>query len=692
MASTLPRAALVWLLVSGAAMGQVAMRGFPASEASAQQSLETRLKRIPDPARLRAYMKRMTAGPHHAGSAGSRAVAEYALGLFREWGLEARIENFEALIPYPASVSVEMTAPEEFRAQLREPGLAEDKASGDAGLLAVYNAYSGQGDVTAPLVYVNYGVPEDYAQLRRMGIDVRGKVVIARYGKSWRGTKPKLAQENGAAACIIYSDPRDDGFFQGDVYPKGPYRPADGVQRGSVMDMPLYVGDPLTPGWASEPGARRLPRAQAQAILKIPVAPMSYGDAAKLMRRLGGPVAPEEWRGAMGLTYHVGPGPAVVRVKAEFDWATRPLYNVIATIAGSQFRDQWVVYGNHHDAWGPGANDPASGAAVLLETARTLAELKKTGWRPKRTIKLALWDGEEFGLIGSTEWVEKHRADLDRNTVAYLNTDSTGNGKLVAGGSASLEAFFAQAAADYGEDGGGRLGGEATRLGTLGAGSDYVAFHNHVGVSSLNLGFGGASSGVYHSNYDTMDWYLRFSDGDFSHGRKLAGLMAAMLTRFAEAPLLPFEFGRLAGAIDLYTLDLERETAGHLELGELKAALKKLGAAARVFEHEYSAALKRGGTREWKRDRVAAINQTIYRGERALTNPQGLPGRNWYRHLITAPGLYTGYSARSLPGIREAAEAGRWAEANQQARLVAQAVKTLSAELAAAAAAIKGLP
>lgn len=687
-----PLTLCVAAVCAGTAAAQPPMRGFTAAGASEQLALESRIKKIPDPQKLRGYMKRMSSAPHHAGSPGARAVAEYALGLFREWGLDAHLARFEALLPYPGTVNVEMTAPEPFRIRAQEAAIAEDRDSAHPDLLAVYNAYSGSGDVTAPLVYVNYGVPEDYGQLRRMGIDVRGKIVIARYGKSWRGTKPKVAQENGAAACLIYSDPREDGFFQGDVYPKGPFRPPGGVQRGSVLDMPLYAGDPLTPGWASEPGARRLPRDQARTILKIPVVPLSYADAGRLMKHLGGPVAPETWRGGMAFTYHLGPGPASVRVQVEPDWATRPLHNVIATIPGSAEKDQWVLYGNHHDAWGPGANDPASGASVLLETARTLAELGKTGWRPRRTIKLALWDGEEFGLIGSTEWVEKHRADLQRNAVVYLNTDATGKGRLNAGGTATLELFVNQAAADHldSKDPGT---GDMLRLGSLGAGSDYVAFLDHVGIASLNLGFDGPGTGVYHSNYDTFEWYTRFSDGDFRQSRKLAVLMASLLTRLAGASLLPFEFTRLVRNLESYTVELETAySGGPLELGEWKATVKKLASAARMFETEYAAALARKKAGEWQRDRLARINESIFHTERALTMRDGLPGRPWYRHVLMAPGLYTGYSAKTLPGVREAADAGRWEEAREQVHHAAQAVKSLAAELVTVAGALKGLP
>ena len=385
--------------------------------------------------------------PDHVGGAPPRRLTalpggrRVRPGLLKEWGLAARMEVFEALLPYPKERRLEMTAPVAYRARLAEPAIPEDPDSGDANQLPTYNAYSGSADVTAPLVYVNYGIPEDYETLQKLGVDVRGRIVIARYGRSWRGTKPKVAAEHGAVGCLIYSDPRDDGYFQGDAYPRGPFRPPAGAQRGSVMDMPLYVGDPLSPGWASEPGSKRLSPAEAVTLLKIPVLPISYEDAQPLLANLGGPVAPEAWRGALPLTYHIGPGPATVRLQVELDQETRPVYNVIATLTGSELPDQWVIYGNHHDAWVNGGSDPASGAAVVLETARSLAALAKEGWRPKRTIMLALWDAEEFGLVGSTEWLEKHRPELEQKAVAYLNSDTNGRGFISAGGSSILEQF-----------------------------------------------------------------------------------------------------------------------------------------------------------------------------------------------------------------------------------------------------------
>jgi len=685
---------------------QVPIRGFPSALWKEQHAREAKLRGMPSAARLHAYLKRMSAEPHHAGSPASRRVAEYALGLFKEWGIEAHIETFEALLPYPKTRLLEMTEPVRFRARAEEPAIGQDADTSDANQLATFNAYSADGDVTAPLLYVNYGTPEDYDHLARLGIDAKEKIVIARYGKVWRGTKAKIAAQQGALGCIIYSDPRDDGYFQGDVYPLGPFRPAHGVQRGSVMDMSVHAGDPLSPGWASEAGSKRLSIGEARTLVSIPVLPLSYDDASALLRELAGPVAPEAWRGALGFTYHIGPGPAKVRLKSESDWSIRPVHNVIATIPGAEFPDQWILYGNHHDAWVNGANDPGSGAAALLESARSLAELRRSGWQPRRTIRFALWDAEEFGLIGSTEWVEKHKAELDRKLVAYLNSDTNGRGSISAGGSHSLETFVEEVLRGMKDPESGKAlvstqrrsgsargpaaGRETFHLSPLGAGSDYVGFLMHAGIASLNFGFGGEGAGVYHSIYDTFEWYTRFADPEFSYGRTFASLTASMLLRLADAPLLPFEFGVPAATIRRYVREISREPgSSKLNWKELQSELSRLAAAARLFETEYAAALRR-----WQdpaAERVEEINAAIYRTERAFLSSAGLPGREWYKHRLYAPGLYTGYSAKTLPAVREAVEEERWTEASLAGSEVASALRALSTELARITAMLREL-
>ncbi|MEO8130646.1 MAG: M28 family metallopeptidase [Bryobacteraceae bacterium] len=679
--------AALLLACLAAARAQTEMRGFSAEQAKAQRSREDEARRLPEPGRIRSYMERMSKEPHAAGSPASKRVAEYAAELLRGWGLDTTIEEFEALLPYPTVRVLEMEGPVKFRAKLREPAISDDKDSSDKGQLPTYNAYSASGDVRAPLVYVNYGVPEDYDELWRLGIDVKGKIVIARYGKSWRGTKPKVAYEHGAVGCLIYSDPRDDGYFQGDVYPQGPFRPMAGVQRGSVMDMPVHVGDPLSPGWASEKGGKKLEISQAVGIMKIPVLPISYQDAEPLLANLEGPVAPESWRGALPITYHVGSGPATVHLKLDFDWTTKPVYNVIATIPGAVYPDEWVIYGNHHDAWVNGAQDPSSGASALLETARTLGAFRKKGWKPQRSIRFALWDAEEFGLIGSTEWVEKHQEEISAKTVVYFNSDSNGKGTLGVGGSPSLQTFITQVMRDVDDPvtGESLLAGSRSKGGSkpsgyvgmapLGAGSDYVAFVHHIGVGSLNLGFSGADpGGVYHSIYDSFHWFTRFSDGEFIYGKAMAQVMTTAIMRMADAPLLPFEFGTLVKTVRGYVDEIEREKdAGKVDLTEVKGELGRLQTAVEDFEQQVQAG-------KWiaaAPSRMARLNGLLYQSERSLTQAQGLPGRSWYRYQLSAPGMYTGYGAKTLPGIREAVELGRWDEAQRESASVAGALRTL---------------
>ena len=676
------------------------MRGYTDAQAATEQAAERKAQAIPQPDRIRQYMERMAQQPHHAGSPMSASVAQYALGLFKSFGLDARIEEFEALIPYPTTRLVELTAPVKYTLKLKEPAVAGDPDSADPGQLPTYNAYSASGDVSGPLVYVNYGIPADYEYLARQGVDVKGKIVIARYGGSWRGIKPKVAAEHGAIGCIIYSDPRDDGYYQGDVYPKGALRPPDGVQRGSVMDMPLVVGDPLSPGWASEKGSRRLTREQAKTLMTIPVLPISYADATPLLQHLEGPVAPQGWRGALGFTYHIGPGPSTVHMKLDFDWSTRPLRDVIATIPGSESPDEWVVYGNHHDAWVNGAHDPISGAASLLESARALGELSKQGWRPKRTIVFALWDGEEFGLLGSTEWAEKHADELNRKAVVYINSDTNGQGSLGASGSHTLERFMSEVLGDLKDPRSGKTLLEATRarrqdaadpsgppadtaadsgkprefhLGALGAGSDYVAFIDHTGVASLNLGFGGPNQGgIYHSIYDDMAWFKRFGDPDFVYGRTLSQVTATTLMRLADAPVLPFEFGAFSSTIKTYVTEIEKLSGDHVNFHPILSEITKIDSDSAAYEKALKDAVGQGTATGF-----AKANDVLFHSERALVLTKGLPRRDWYKHQIYAPGMYTGYGVKTLPGVREAVEAKNWDEANQQVTSVAEVLSEL---------------
>jgi N-acetylated-alpha-linked acidic dipeptidase len=688
------------------------IRGFTVASADGERTVERQFRAIPSPERLREYMQAITEEPHHAGSPGSRKVAEYIVGKFKSWGLDASIEPAEALLPYPLERTLELVGPERFVAALKEPPIAADKDSDDEGQLPTFNAYSADGDVTADLVYVNYGIPEDYEQLARLNIDVKGKIVLARYGHSWRGIKPKVAAEHGAVACIIYSDPRDDGFFQGDAYADGPWRPEQGVQRGSVIDLPVEPGDPLTPGWGSEPGGRKLDRSEATTLMTIPVLPISYGDALPLLRNLKGAVAPEPWRGGLPVTYHVGPGPAKVHLKLTFDWQVRPLHNVIVRIPGTEFPDEWIIHGNHHDAWVNGASDPTSANAALMETARGLSELLKSGWKPKRTIILASWDGEEFGLMGSTEWAEKHQEELRKNAVAYINSDSTGKGWLNMSGSHSLQAFVNEVARDVDDPRGSAtsvLEAKRTRLleqakttaerdrlrpghdlaiDALGSGSDYTAFLDHLQIASLDLGFGGDDGGgIYHSVYDSFHWYTSFSDGTFVHGAALSKTIGTALLRLADAEILPFEFNGTTDALRQYVDEIEKLAAsdtagasGHLALAPLRSAIVKLSKSAADYERAVARVPGAGNGLTNKPD-LAELNRILYTTERAFRYEAGLPRRPWFKHLGYAPGLYTGYAVKTLPGVREAVEQRQWDEAGRFADIVANAVSALAADV-----------
>ncbi len=654
--------------------------------------MEQQAQAVPDAARLRRYMEFQAAEPHNAGSPRSKVVAEYILGQLKQAGLDARIEHFEALMPYPTMRQVEVVAPRRFVAKLKEPALPADPTSGQPNQLPTFNAYGATGDVTSDVVYVNFGVPEDYEWLNKQGISVKGKIVIARYGKSWRGIKVKVAAEHGAIACLIYSDPHEDGYFVDDVYTKGPMRPREGVQRGSVLDMPLYAGDPLSPGWASEPGSKRLLISEAKTIMKIPVLPLSYGDAQPILEQLTGPVVPRDWRGSLPITYHAGPGATRVHMKTDYDWSTKPLYDVVATIPGTESPDEWVLAGNHHDAWVNGADDPTSGAVALLETARALATLQKQGWNPKRTIKIMFWDGEEFGLLGSTEWAEKHQEELKQKAVAYLNSDDTAHGWIHLSGSHTLEEFATEVASSVPQPGtksnlvdywlhhppAANSEEESSNpktftIGALGAGSDYVAFLDFLGVASMNEGFGGETkSGVYHSVYDDVYWYTHFSDGaqGFVDCRALSQYTATALMRLADSSILPFEFVHFANTVATYVDEIEKESekGGHkMDFAALQTELQAL----RDNGQRYEALLQQvTGKESVDAARQTALNEALIRSERVLTRPEGLPNRAWYKHQIYAPGLYTGYGVKTLPGIREAVDAKNWTLAQQETEVV----------------------
>lgn len=705
---------LVLIAVVPRAQSPAALRGFTAKDSEAERQAEETFRAIPEADNLRERMRAIASGPHHAGSPASRKTAEYILAQYKSWGLDAHIESFEALMPYPVERVVQLISPEPYELKLKEPPVSVDPDSAAPGRLPTFNAYSADGDVTADLVYVNFGTPDDYDQLAKLGIDVKGRIVIARYGKSWRGIKPKVAHEHGAVGCIIYSDPREDGYFPGDVYPKGAYRPEQGVQRGSVMDMPIHPGDPLTPGVAAEPGVARMDRSESPVIMKIPVLPISYGDALPLLRNLEGPVAPESWRGALPITYHVGPGPAKVHMKLAFDWQNRPLHDVIVRIPGSEFPDEWVVYGNHHDAWVDGAADPTSGQVSLMETARSLAELLKTGWRPRRTIILASWDGEEWGLLGSTEWAEKHAQELSTKAVAYINSDSTSKGWLNASGSHSLQAFvndvmrdvqdpkragktLFQAKLDHAleeaktdEERADLRKRHDFPIDALGSGSDYTAFLDFLTIASLSMDFGGEApdAGVYHSTYDSFYWYTHFSDTDFAYGATLSRTIGTLILRLADADVLPFEFTATAKTLRGYVDEVGKEAketkeGKELDFTPLRSAVGHLQKAADAYDRVSARAVALDRTKR------VDLNRLLYTSERAFKYEPGLPKREWYKHLVYAPGFYTGYGVKTLPGIREGIEQKAWNEPKQYIPIVAHAIDSLASQVEQATALVR---
>src|SRR5450432_247437 len=676
--------------------------------------------------------------PHNLGSPGSKEVAEKIQQRYRDYGFDVHMDVYQVLFPVPKIRILEMTTPQSYRALLKEPALKEDATSGQKDQLPTYNAYSADGNITAELVYVNYGLKIDYEELAKLGIDVKGKIVIVRYGQSWRGIKPKIAQEHGAIGCIIYSDPKDDGFFQGDVYPKGPHKNEYGVQRGSVMGMEVYPGDPLTPGIGATAGAKRYAsHTDAPNLLKIPVLPISYHDAKPLLEALTGPVAPESWRGALPFTYHVGPGKSTVHLELLFDWKIVPCYDEVAIIKGSEFPDEWVIRGNHHDAWVNGAQDPISGQASMLEEAKAVGEMVKSGWKPKRSIVYCSWDGEEPALLGSTEWVEDHAALLQQNAVLYINSDGCGRGFLRAGGSHALQGLADEVAKNitdpqtrvsvYERMKAREIGNAPSplmakesmdktslHLQALGSGSDYSPFLQHLGIPSLDLAFGGEDrGGEYHSIYDSYDNYIRFKDPGFYYGALLSKVAGHITLRMLNADVLPFDFRMLSNEIKTYTTELQkliselRETTPinneivrkkyliiaadtskpyfpeeakpevpYIDFSPLENSITSLTRAA---DHAFETANKKGlNTKQ-----TDSLNRFMYRAEQELLLDEGLPLRPWYKHVLYAPGFYTGYGVKTLPGIRESIEERNFPEAETEIKRAAFQINKLAGYLAA---------
>lgn len=713
--------------------------GYNDATASQQFGWEEKYDLVLKTANIDKLIKDMSARPHHIGSPGSKAVAEYIQKYFQELGYDSKIETLYTLFSTPKERLLELNGPVKFKALLSEPPLKEDATSSQKDQLPTYNCWSADGDVTAELVFVNYGLPDDYETLRQLGISVKGKIVIAKYGRSWRGIKPKVAQENGAIGCIIYSDPAEDGYAQGDVYPTGAFKNEYGVQRGSVMDMPVYPGDPLTPGYGHTQDAKKLDQKDATNLLKIPVIPISYHDAEPLLKSLAGPVVPAGWRGALPFAYHVGPSKSTVHLKLSFNWEIKPLYNVVAKMKGTELPDEWVIRGNHHDAWVNGANDPISGMAALMEEARAITELVKQGWKPKRTLVYCGWDGEEPGLLGSTEWVEHNASELQQKAVVYINSDGNARGFFGAAGSHALESFMSDVARDVTDPQTNisildrsraraltnanssaskktLLAKKTLSLGALGSGSDYSPFFQHLGIPSLNIGFGGEDGGgEYHSIYDSYDHYKRFKDPKFEYGVALAKAAGRTTMRISNSDVLPFDFRSLQKTVSGYLtevislIDQTRESTlienqlikenrytqasdptetyfppkpkdevPFLNFSSMQNAVAELEKAT----NQLSEAMNKGNLNA---DQKNALNKSLYQAEQQLLLNDGLPRRGWYKHSIYAPGFYTGYGVKTLPGIREAIEQRDWKEAQDQIEKAAAAINKFAAYLLTAA-------
>ena len=698
-----------------------------------QKKLESNFDSQLSAKRIGENIKLMSSVPHHIGSVGGKFVADEIAKQFKAAGWDTKIVTYQLLFPTPITRVLEMKGATNFKALLKEPALKEDATSGQADQLPTYNCWSADGDVNAELVFVNYGLPEDYETLAKYGIDVKGKIVIAKYGRSWRGIKPKVAQEHGAIGCLIYSDPQDDGYGAGDVYPAGPFKNKYGVQRGSIMDMVIYPGDPSTPNYASVDGAPRVDHNNAENLLKIPVLPISYSDAAPLLQDMAGPVAPKSWRGGLPFTYHIGPSKSKVHLKLDFDWKLRPAYNVIAMIQGSQYPDQWVIRGNHHDAWVNGANDPVSGMAAELEEAQAIGALVKSGWKPKRTLVYCAWDAEEEGLMGSVEWVEEHAASLQAKAVAYINSDGNGRGFLGAEGSHAFTGLITDISKSIQDPQTGVTVFERQRasrateasttaakkeilnstsypLGAMGSGSDYSSFIQHVGIPSLNIGFGGENEGgEYHSIYDSYDHYSKYKDPGFVYGVTLAQTAGRAALRLSEADALPFDFTALHKTVKGYINELMNNVEQMREKAKVENELvntKAYAVAADPTEglklptivadvpYVDFASILNALTRLEKSaqqveqikanadaQKLAAINAKIYAAEQSLLMTNGLPRRPWYKHSLYAPGFYTGYGVKTIPGVREAIEQKDWSETRTQIEEVAAAINRLATYL-----------
>jgi N-acetylated-alpha-linked acidic dipeptidase len=739
---------LAGFLLSGSALMSAG------AQVSNDAGLDAKFDAAINPHELDGWLKILASQPNQVGSPHDKINADWILAQFKSFGWDAHIEQYDVLYPTPISEALDMPnyQGKKWSATLQERPLPGDTSSTAKDYaLPAYLAFQGDGDVTAPLVYVNYGNIEDYKRLEQFGISVKGKIVISRYGEGWRGLKVKLAQDHGAVGALIYSDPADDGYSVDSTYPNGAMRPPQGIQRGSVADMTIYPGDPLTPGIAAKPGAKRLTRETSPSLMKIPALPISYADAQVMLGAMDGVVAPANWRGHLGITYRVtGSVPVHLAVKSE--WGLKPIYDVVATLKGAQYPDQWVIRGNHHDGWVEGASDPLSGQVALLSEAKALGEMVKGGWKPKRTIVYTSWDAEEPMLLGSTEWAEDHGPELQKKAVLYINSDGNGRGILNVGGSEDLEKFVSDTlkgvvdpetkamvearsrarlrmAGPMGDDHAkamAKQAADATKhmpLDPLGSGSDYSAYLQHLGLETLDYGYGGEgrSTGVYHSRYDTYEHHSRFVDPGFVYDAELAKTVGRVVIAAADTDLPIQQAGDFSDAIAQYVTEVKKLADNRREAAETQkkmladnayiladdptkphanpaklaevpkfdfGALDSAAAKLKTSAKAYDDAIAAGGAHLSAGD-LAKLQGLMQSIDQTLLVDQGLPGRSWYKNLIYAPGRFTGYGAKTLPGVREAIEEERWADVTKYVALTANALNAYSARLDQATAVVK---
>ncbi|MBX7220861.1 MAG: M28 family metallopeptidase [Blastocatellia bacterium] len=631
----------------------------------------------PNPERARETLRKLTAKPHLAGTPEDYETAVYVRDEMRKAGIKADLVEYYAWLPYPKSRLVQMVAPERFTCALTEPVLKEDKDSATRQAVPTYSAYSPSGDVTAEVVYANYGMPADYKELERLKIDVKGKIVLVRYGGGYRGVKAKVAEEHGAAGVLIYSDPKDDGFVRGDMYPRGPFRPDSAVQRGSINYIFQYPGDPLTPNQPATKDAARIKPEAAAPLPRIPCQPLSYKDAQPILGQIQGPNVPDAWQGGLPLAYHVGPGPAKVHLKLEMDYQIRKIWNVIGTLTGSTAPDEWVLLGNHRDAWVYGAVDPSSGTTAMLEVVRSFGEMLKKGWKPQRTIIFGSWDGEEFGLIGSTEWVEEHRAELLQKAVVYLNVDSAVTGTNFGGAAVpSLWVMLREAAKTVQEASSGQTLHDnwmarnkdaiEIKFYDMGGGSDFAPFLNHTGIPAADFSLGGPY-GVYHSTYDSFTWMEKFGDPKFTSHATMARFWGLVALRFADSPAIPLNTSEYAHELLRHVWDIDKEFKFSREKPDLTTLV--MAATQLVVKTE---AFERAGDTPAT---LAARNRVRRQFERAFLDESGLPGRSWFRHVVYASGQYSGYGAEIFSGLRHSLKTNNAADAKRAAEQLTAALQ-----------------